>query len=55
LEVHELVNNSDKAKVENSFQEMDKTLQKLKSKGILHRNKVSRTLSRLAKIKGVLI
>ncbi|MFN9113013.1 MAG: 30S ribosomal protein S20 [Bacteroidota bacterium] len=46
-----LVKKKDKILVEKNFQEMDKTLQKLKSKGILHKNKVSRILSRLAKYK----
>lgn len=35
------------------FKSLDSTLQKMKSKGILHKNKVSRLLSRLAKKKEI--
>ncbi len=36
-----------------AFSNLDRTIQKLKSKGIIHRNKASRLLSRLAKKKEI--
>jgi ribosomal protein S20 len=46
-----LTKDKNKEESEVSFRNLDRTLQRLRSKGILHSNTVSRMLSRLAKYK----